>query len=123
MTLDEATSLCLAHGFQLDEQVGTPDEIIPYVRFLHRGFHYLSLIAYDPVFMANRLPRTYAEMKADAPFRMIDPSVRCNGTFVEGCFEVYLAPKNTRRPKTKDFTKESEQYSEHQKKGFIPIRA
>lgn len=46
--------------------------------------------------------------------------------FVETVWEVYLAPKNTRRPKGPD-TKEKDangkeaKYSDHQLRGFVPI--
>jgi hypothetical protein len=44
------------------------------------------------------------------------------GRFVEGCYELYLAPKNTRRPKGRDTKRDKEEYTEWQKKGFLPIK-
>lgn len=40
---------------------------------------------------------------------------------IEVIYERYLAPKNTRRPKGKDFTKAGAAHSDHQMKGYSPV--
>lgn len=43
------------------------------------------------------------------------------GHFTEAVWEVYLAPKNTRRPKGSDTKEKGAQYSDHQFRGFVPV--
>lgn len=121
MTLPEVTSPFLAAGFAPEPQAPHFGQELTGANYLRRSHTYVFLCGYDPEYHANLIPRTYAEMRADTPARTHNGPREYGGIFCEAVWEVYLAPKNTRRPKGPDTKGKDDPYSKHQLAGFVPI--
>lgn len=104
MTLSEATNLVAARGFTIRPQIPHYGEESSHCAYLYRNDG--EVISYG---------------EKDFQVWEYILLVSYEGCFLEAIYEKYLAPKETRRPKGRDVQKVGDPYTDHQKRGFLPI--